>query len=68
MQTKQWVAEPGQFEILIGSSSKDIKLKKVFDLEQEFWDRFIKIVINQTFMKLLLHRVTQRNTELRKEK
>jgi beta-glucosidase len=25
---KQWVVEPGEFNILIGSSSKDIRLKK----------------------------------------
>jgi beta-glucosidase len=29
---KKWVAETGQFELLIGSSSKDIRLKKRFEL------------------------------------
>jgi beta-glucosidase len=27
---KQWIAERGKFEILVGSSSKDIKLKRIF--------------------------------------
>jgi beta-glucosidase len=30
---KKWVAEPGEFEILIGSSSRDIRAKKIFELE-----------------------------------
>jgi beta-glucosidase len=30
---KMWVAEPGEFEVLIGSSSKDIKLKETFNLK-----------------------------------
>jgi beta-glucosidase len=30
---KAWVAESGKFELLIGSSSKDIRLKKTFELE-----------------------------------
>ena len=32
VETKAWMAEPGEFEILIGSSSRDIKLKKSFML------------------------------------
>jgi len=28
----QWVAEPGAFEVMIGSSSTDIKLKSTFEL------------------------------------
>lgn len=32
VETKSWMAEPGEFEILIGSSSKDIRLKKTFML------------------------------------
>lgn len=30
---KMWIAEPGKFEVLIGSSSKDIKLKDTFNLK-----------------------------------
>ena len=28
----KWVVEPGKFEIWIGSSSTDIRLKKTFDI------------------------------------
>ena len=30
---KKWVAEPGEFELLIGSSSRDIRLKDEFELK-----------------------------------
>ena len=33
-QKKNWIAEPGEFEILIGSSSRDIKLKDKFILSE----------------------------------
>lgn len=29
---QEWVAEPGEFDVLIGSSSRDIKLRKTFEL------------------------------------
>ena len=33
-QNKVWIAEPGDFEILIGGSSEDIKLKGMFTLNK----------------------------------
>ncbi|OGU50131.1 MAG: hypothetical protein A2455_08960 [Ignavibacteria bacterium RIFOXYC2_FULL_35_16] len=33
-QNKVWIAEPGDFEILIGGSSEDIKLKGMFTLNE----------------------------------
>jgi beta-glucosidase len=34
VKTKSWIAEKGKFEVLIGASSRDIKLKKLFRLEK----------------------------------
>jgi beta-glucosidase len=33
-QKKEWVTEPGTFEVLVGSSSADIRLKGSFDLRE----------------------------------
>jgi beta-glucosidase len=33
-QQLQWVAEPGEFNLIIGASSKDIRLKDSFELVQ----------------------------------
>ena len=30
---RDWIAEPGKFEVLVGGSSRDLKLKGAFDLE-----------------------------------
>ena len=32
--TKDWITEPGQFDVLIGASSRDIRAKGSFNLEQ----------------------------------
>jgi beta-glucosidase len=32
-QAQAWVAEPGEFDILVGSSSRDIRLEGTFVLE-----------------------------------
>ena len=33
VDSKSWVAEPGEFEVLIGASSQDIRLKGKFKLK-----------------------------------
>ncbi len=33
-EKKQWVVEPGEFIILIGSSSRDIRLKKKIEIAE----------------------------------
>jgi beta-glucosidase len=32
-EKRDWIAESGQFDVLIGSSSRDIKLKGSFNLQ-----------------------------------
>jgi len=31
-QTRQWVAEAGTFEVLVGASSQDIRVTAIFEL------------------------------------
>jgi len=33
VKAKKWLAEPGEFELLIGASSRDIRLKDLFELK-----------------------------------
>ena len=33
-QSLQWVAEPGDFDLMIGASSEDIRLKVSFELKK----------------------------------
>ena len=33
VDSRSWVAEPGEFEVLVGSSSRDIRLKDDFELK-----------------------------------
>jgi len=33
VKAKKWIAEPGEFEVMIGASSRDIRLKDEFELK-----------------------------------
>ena len=32
VKSKSWVVEPGEFEVLVGASSRDIRLKDKFEI------------------------------------